>query len=160
MGDLWLASGGMYNPVNVKAGVYGVGGQPNLVSLAELTSGLLRHVIDSYYLLLVKFTDAEEPEPDVEFINLLDHLDYVHFDSGTGQMMLRADRFMRRMEEGGGGPGVSLGVVDAVERLLEMRRRGDGQLATNRAEKLAELELLAAVFDPEAGIDQTELELG
>ena len=66
MGDLWLGSSGMYNPINVKAGVYGVGGQPNLVSLAKLTDGLLDHVIDSYYLLFVKFADTDPPTADVE----------------------------------------------------------------------------------------------
>lgn len=160
MGDLWLASAGMYNPVNVKAGVYGVGGQPNLVSLAKLTDYLLRHVIDSYYLLFVKFSDAKQPEVDVEMINLLDHLDYVHFDSGPGQMMLRADRFMRRMENGVEEAGGSLGVGPAVERLLDMRRRGDQQLVTNRAANLEALEKRAAVFDPEADIDQRQIELG
>src|SRR5450830_966310 len=33
MGDLWLEAGGVYNPVNIKAGEYGKNGQPNLVSL-------------------------------------------------------------------------------------------------------------------------------
>ena len=93
-------------------------------------------------------------------INLLDHLDYVHFDSGPGQMMLSADRFMRRMENGVEKVGGSLGVGPAVERLLDMRRRGDQQLVTNRAANLEALEKRAAVFDPEAGIDQRQIELG
>ena len=158
MGDLWLGSSDMYNPINVKAGVYGVGGQPNLVSLAKLTEALLDHLIDSYYLLFVKFTDTNPPKADVELINLLGYLEFVHFDSGTGQMMLRADRFMKRMETGESD--VEASVSDALARLLDMRREGDQNLAENRAKKLAALEKKAAAFDPRLGIDQRGLELG
>jgi len=158
MGDLWLKSSGMYNPINVKAGVHGVGGQPNLVSLAKLTDALLDHLIDSYYLLFVKFTDTEPPTPDVEIINLLGYLDFVHFDSGTGQMMLRADRFMNRME--GETPTTAPGVPESIQRLLAMRRVGDESLARNRSVKLATLERKAAAFNPGAEIDQSPLELG
>lgn len=158
MGDLWLACGGMFNPINVKAGVYGVGGQPNLVSLAKLTDALLDRLIDSYYLLLVKFTDADAPEPDVEMINLLGHLEFVHFDSGTGQMMLRADRFMKR--ERGDLLIEAPPIQESVDRLLAMRREGNESLARIRARKQAALERKAARFDPTAAIDQSMLRLG
>ena len=157
MGDLWLLSSGIYNPINVKAGVLGVGGQPNLVSLAKLTSAMLDHIVDCYYLLFVKFTDAAPPEVDVELINLLDYLDYVHFDSGTGQMMLRADRFLNRPKD---TEPVPTDLTTAIARLLEMRRRGNESLARIRATKLAALEERALTFDSAVGIDQSGLELG
>jgi hypothetical protein len=67
MGDIWLQSGSprIYNPINVKAGIAGVGGQPNMVSLEKLTQAILDHIIDSYWLLLLHFTindDAGGPK--------------------------------------------------------------------------------------------------
>ncbi len=155
---MWLACGGIYNPINVKSGVYGVGGQPNLVSLTKLTRTLLDRVIDSYYLLLVKFTDSDPPEANVELINLLGHLEFVHFDSGTGQMMLQADRFMGRERSDVliDAPSVEV----SVDRLLAMRRDGNEKLVRIRATKLAALEKKAEAFDPTVQIDQTELNLG
>lgn len=54
MGDIWVLSNGMYNPLNVKAGEADRNGQPNMVSLKKLLRALLLHQIDSYYLLIVK----------------------------------------------------------------------------------------------------------
>jgi hypothetical protein len=35
MGDLWVHSNGMYNPINIKSGIT-LNGNPNVVSLAKL----------------------------------------------------------------------------------------------------------------------------
>ncbi len=158
MGDMWLACGGIYNPVNVKAGVYGIKGQPNLVSLAKLTQALLDRAIDSYYLLFVKFTDSDPPVADVELVNLLGHLEFVHFNSGPGQMMLRADRFMGRERSDVliDAPSVEV----SVDSLLTMRRAGNKSLVHIRATKLAALEKKVKAFDPTIQIDQTKLHLG
>ena len=54
MGDIWIKSNGIMNPLNVKAGEAGRNGQPNLVSLNRILSALLERKIDSYYLLIIK----------------------------------------------------------------------------------------------------------
>ena len=54
MGDIWLECNGIYHPVNVKSGVTGSEGQPNMVSLKKVLTSLLLCQIDSYYLLMVK----------------------------------------------------------------------------------------------------------
>jgi len=41
MGDLWLYDRGIYHPVNVKTGIVGAEGQPNLVSLKKLLSAIM-----------------------------------------------------------------------------------------------------------------------
>jgi len=101
MGDFWVHSGGMWNPVNIKAGIE-KNGQPNIVSLQKLLGRITDHEIDSYYLLIIKFDtkNANQLVPSVYFIDILDYLDYVTFDAGPGQMMLKEREFYRIADEG------------------------------------------------------------
>lgn len=160
MGDVWLKSGEppMFNPINVKAGIAGVGGQPNMVSLNKLTATILRRQIDSYWLLLIRIEEAESGfTPLVRLVNILDYLEFMHFDSGPGQIMLRSDAFYGYIA--GGGIPRRLTLEQVVERLLEMRRDGDRRLLENRARRLETLEKGAQSFDASAPIDQTGLDL-
>ena len=96
MGDVWLLDANIFHPVNVKTGLVGSEGQPNLVSLKKVLSAITARQIDSYYLLMVKMAirdDTGHIEPSVVFTDMLDWLDYVTFDSGPGQMMLKAKSF-------------------------------------------------------------------
>jgi hypothetical protein len=160
MGDVWLRSGEppIFNPVNVKAGIAGVGGQPNMVSLAKLTDALLKHRIDSYWLLLIRIEQSDAGlVPYVKLVNILDYLRFMHFDSGPGQMMLRSDAFYAYVASEGAPERLSKG--DAVRRLIEMRRDGDRRLIANRARGLERLEGAFERFDPSGAIDQTKLPL-
>lgn len=47
MGDVWIKSNGVYNPLNVKSGEKGSNGQPNLVALGRLLMYLTKGYIDS-----------------------------------------------------------------------------------------------------------------
>jgi hypothetical protein len=155
MGDIWLMSGSprIYNPINVKAGIAGAGGQPNMVSLEKLTQALLNHLIDSYWLLLLRFDiGSTGAKVRIKLVNILDYLNFIHFDAGPGQMMLRNDRFYAHLEQGGEAHSLSLG--DAVERLLALRREGDHRLASNREKRRLALEVKAERFDPTLPIDQ------
>lgn len=133
MGDVWIQSGGIYNPVNVKAGEAGKNGQPNMVSLTKLLDALLSHQIDSYYLLIVKMrlaavpasTDVPESSltPDeitanVYFVDMLDYLDYITFDAGPGQTMLREKQFYEAVDAGWEPPQQTIG--DKVSRLIDL----------------------------------------
>jgi hypothetical protein len=156
MGDIWLMSGSprIYNPINVKAGITGVGGQPNMVSLEKLTQAILNHLIDSYWLLLLRFTINDSGAlAGIKLVNILDYLDFMHFDAGPGQIMLRSDRFYAHLEQG--GTAQSLSLADAVERLVELRREGDKRLAANREKRRLALEAKAEAFDPTLPIDQS-----
>ena len=91
MGDVWLLDEYIYHPINVKTGLVGSEGQPNLVSIKKVLSAITERQIDSYYLLMVKIAIDDGTgaiEPSVVFTDMLDWLDYVTFDSGPGQMML------------------------------------------------------------------------
>jgi len=53
MGDIWVLSNEIYNPINVKAGEANQNGQPNIVSLRKLLRAILSHQVDSYYSTVV-----------------------------------------------------------------------------------------------------------
>ncbi len=148
MGDFWLRSGdpAIYNPVNVKTGIEKRGGQPNMVSLEKLTQALLAREIDSYWLLLVRISAAPPRTVTLKIINLLDYLQFIHFDAGPGQTMLKNDVFYAY--DGGPQP---LSIDDAVHALAEIRRDGNRRLLANRESKLNSLEARLLQFD--SGVD-------
>jgi hypothetical protein len=95
MGDLWFKSNEIFNPINIKTGIVEKG-QPNICSLVRVFEKLVSHQIDSYYLLIIKFQPTGNGFiPKVYFFDILDYLDYVQYDSGTGQMMLKEDKFYK-----------------------------------------------------------------
>ena len=89
MGDIWVRSQGIYNPINVKAGLQNMRGQPNVVSMQKLLDYILNRWIDSYYLLIVKFDISAGMSHKSYFIDMLDWLDFITYDAGPGQIMLR-----------------------------------------------------------------------
>jgi hypothetical protein len=160
MGDIWIESGGVFNPINIKTGVKEPGrrsgGQPNLVSLTKLTEAVFRRWIDAYYLLFVRFLAEQPPTVSVTLVDLL-HIveDFAHFDAGTGQLMLRSSRF--------DDPPVPIyAVVDAqsaLEHLLSVREDGNRRLQAKREADLSKVRAEMARFDGSAPLDQTGLAL-
>lgn len=160
MGDVWLKSGGLFNPVNVKTGVSGANGQPNLVSLKKPLRALLSDQIDSYYLLFVKFELVDIVKPKVVLVDLLDHLEFATYDDGPGQIMLRETEFFTAMEE---GHRVSLTpIVAKIDRLFEMLKDGNRRLLQNRERTIAAFEKRIAAYktQPKHSLDQTGLGFG
>ena len=135
MGDIWLEREGIFHPINVKAGITGREGQPNMVSLKKVLDALLRCRIDSYYLLMVKLQVAQVITPNVYFVDMLDYLDYVAFDSGPGQIMLKARAFFRAFANGIVPSRRTVG--DKVDKLLELLEDGERRLTANRRTSLA-----------------------
>lgn len=160
MGDVWLRSGRprIFNPINVKASVAGKTGQPNMVSLAKLTRGLVAHLIDSYWLLLIRFEEnGTGYVPHVLLVNILDYLDFMHFDAGPGQIMLKSASFYEHVA--GGTRPRRLSIEEVMARLVEMRRDGNKRLVAKRASDLRKLESQAKVFDPTLPVDQEKLRI-
>lgn len=135
-GDIWIESNSIFHPVNVKTGVSISGGQPNMTSLKKLLNALLNYQIDSYYLLMVKPKIEKEITCSVYFIDMLDYLNYFTFDSGPGQIMLRADKFFNAMDKGVKPEGLS--IIEKVEQLMKMYEDGERRLAENRKKTLVE----------------------
>lgn len=159
MGDVWLKCGGIFNPINVKTGISGSNGQPNLVSLKKLLRALIAEQIDSYYLLFVKFELAESVRPKVFLVDLLAHLEFATYDDGPGQMMLLEEKFFSAMEHGHNISTVSL--VEKADRLLQMLEDGNRRLIKNRARTISELaeQVEAYKAKPQHTINQAGLGL-
>lgn len=140
MGDVWVRNTAkLWHPLNVKTGLVGSEGQPNLVSLKKLLDALLNRQIDAYYLLFVKFAvDASRHtvEPFVFLTDLLDWLAFdakrfIAFDSGPGQLMLRAKAFFKAVSEGGLPPG-DQSMQTKLEALFALYEDGERRLRENR----------------------------
>jgi hypothetical protein len=160
MGDVWIESGGMFNPVNIKSGVkepeLGSNGHPNLVSLTKLTNALLERWIDSYYLLLVRFTASEQATAAVTLVDLLHIMeDYVGFDAGPGQLMLNA----RKFDDPPPARYTAMPTEAALHHLKDVREDGNRRLIANRQKELTKMNRGIVAFDSETLIDQTGLPL-
>ncbi len=160
MGDVWVESGGMFNPVNVKSGVKEVGkatrGHPNLVALKRLTKALANRWIDSYYLLFVRFTADTPVVSNVQLVDLLHIIDgYVGFNSGPGQLMLNAARFDTP-------PPPNYSVVSTepmLAYLKDLREKSNARFFASREKELREINEAVSGFDPGSPIDQSDLPL-
>jgi hypothetical protein len=160
MGDVWIECGGLYNPVNVKTGVKEPGrrsnGQPNLVALNKLTKAVAERWIDSYYLLFVHFVATTPETVRVALADLL-HIaeDYAHFDSGTGQFMLKAGKY-------DDPPPPVYSAVDpglAVAHLRRVREDGNRRLFAKREADIAKMLEEIRDFDGSKPINQDALHL-
>lgn len=144
MGDLWLQDNGIYHPINVKTGIAGSEGQPNLVSLKKVLSSIMARQIDSYYLLIVKMLIANGGiTPTVYLIDMLDWLDYVTFDSGPGQMMLKAVKFFNEFDP---ASTKRTTMREKVSRLMDLYEDGERRLKENREADLADYRRQFAAF--------------
>lgn len=164
MGDIWVSSNGIYNPINVKAGEAGKKGQPNMVSLKRLLRALLLHQIDSYYLLIVKMVIMKANiSPVVYLVDILDQLDYTTYNAGPGQIMLKERQFYQAMADNatithsqvsdGGGTGIltfpTLTLDDKIAKLFEMLKDADKRLLDIRDRVRAEIQEMEATYRAE-----------
>ncbi len=100
MGDIWVHSQGIFNPVNVKSGLQARNGLPNVVSMQKLLNYLFQHLIDSYYLLIIKFNVSNDITHKAYLFDLLDWTEFITYDAGPGQIMLREQDFYDAFDSG------------------------------------------------------------
>ena len=170
MGDIWIKSNGMYNPVNVKAGEAGKNGQPNMVSLTKLIEAILDEEVDSYYLLIVKMdrlkmpSKAGSPEflitPLVYLVDMLDYLQYITFDSGPGQAMLKEKLFYEAYRSGNIPPTLTLAAK--LVKMIDLYKDGNRLLFENRVKKLDRIQAKVRVHKLRGRhtINQSGMKLG
>jgi hypothetical protein len=119
---------------------------------------VIKRSIDSYWLLSIRISTAEpQLVAGLLLVNIFDYLDFMTFDSGPGQMMLRSDLFYAYIRDGGSPR--PLPIDETLDRLIEIRRDGDARLLANRRTRLQRLELVASGFDPNVPIDQRNIDL-
>lgn len=138
MGDIWIEEAGIFHPINIKTGIVGSEGQPNMVSLNKLLRALYEKKIDSYYLLFVKVERAQSGDATmhVHMVDLLDITAYITFDAGPGQLMLKAGPFFRAIQSGR-MPKSDMDLKQKIEKLFELLRDGEERLRRNRAARFA-----------------------
>lgn len=134
MGDVWVHSKGMFNPVNIKAGLQGMNGQPNLVSMQKLLDYVFKGWIDSYYLLIIKFDIGEVIRHRAYLVDLLDWPEFITYDAGPGQIMLREKDFYDAFESGHTPSERS--ITTKIEGLFARFEDGVRALFTNRQQRL------------------------
>ncbi len=140
IGDIWLKNGrGEWNPINVKTGLVGSEGQPNIVSLKRVMSAMFERKIDSYYLLMVKFMvdmDERKISHRVHFVDMLDWMalpdgeTVITYNAGPGQSMLKAKRFFELLSSGFAPERVS--IRRKMELLMELFLLGERNLLRDR----------------------------
>ena len=144
MGDIWFKNErGEWNPINVKTGLIGSEGQPNIVSLKRVMTSIMDHTIDSYYILLVKFQVDDKAKKISHSVHLTDILNWlgdsvVAFDAGPGQTMLKAKQFFGLLSKG--TQPKKLTVWEKMSMLMDLYREGDRRLRENRDKALQEFE--------------------
>lgn len=91
MGDLMWEN----TLINIKLGYEKGSGQPNMVSFTRFLEKFHNDEIDSYYILIINVSGKTKDTltTSVYLFNLYDYLDYVHYDYGTGQIMLKEKQF-------------------------------------------------------------------
>ena len=134
MGDVWVHSNNMFNPINVKAGLQGMSGQPNLVSMQKLLDYVFQGWIDSYYLLIIKFDISEAITHKAYLLDLLDWTDFIAYDAGPGQIMLREKDFYGASDDGHTPP--DRPIASKIESLFTRFEEGVQSLFTNRQQRL------------------------
>ena len=158
MGDIWVRSHGIYNPINVKSGLLDMRGQPNVVSMRKLLDYLLKRRIDSYYLLIVKFdtTSRNRITHSTYFFDLLEWLDFVTFDAGPGQIMLKEHDFYGAYDAQVARQ--DRPIVEKVATLFNLFERQVEALISNRTKSLDRKRAELARFeDSPFVVDQAEM---
>ena len=154
MGDIWVYSRDIFNPVNVKSGLQARNGQPNVVSMQKLLNYLFQYWIDSYYLLIVKFDVSETLTHKAYLFDLLDWLEFVAYDAGPGQIMLREQNFYDAIDSGYIPPKRSIQEKTTV--LFNLFEEQLQALIVNRERRLnSQREFLEKFLDTRFTVDQS-----
>ena len=113
--------------------------------------------IDSYYLLIVKFHLGNPIEHKAYLIDLLDWLDFVAYDAGPGQIMLRENDFYQAFESGIGPQSWIL--PTKVDKLFARFEEGIQSLFNNRKKRLTRQRSLFKTFNVAGDftIDQSQM---
>ncbi len=157
MGDIWTHSSGIYNPINVKSGLQNMSGQPNVVSMQKLLDYILKRWIDSYYLLIIKFDlSTNNIAHKLYFIDLLDWLDFITYDAGPGQIMLREQELYDQLDSN--STPESRTIFEKVEVLFDLFERQLKNLVANRIRRLDRQRGLSRQFqESHFVVDQSQM---
>jgi hypothetical protein len=91
LGDVYIND----NFINIKFGDEGFG-QPNMCSMNRIMKKFVEsNEIDSYNIIKVKMTNDAY---SIKVFDMFDYIDYITWNSGTGQIMLKEAEFYRNID--------------------------------------------------------------
>jgi hypothetical protein len=98
--------------------------------------------------------------PRVYLVDMLDHLDVVNFDSGPGQLMLKEKQFYLKMSSEDKTDSLSL--AQKIEKLIELKEKGDETLIANRLSRSKKLKELKREYEESSqqNLDQRDMNIG
>lgn len=157
MGDIWVHSNGMYNPINVKSGLQNMNGQPNVVAMQKPLDYILKRWIDSYYLLIIKFDLSRNITHKLYFIDLLDWLDFITYDAGPGQIMLKEQDLYDAIDSK--SMPENKDIFEKVDVLFDLFQRQLKALFTNRKQRISRQREMSQEFrNSNFVVDQTRMQ--
>lgn len=143
-GDIWIKESGHYNPINIKTGLISStgSGSSNMTSMNRLKDDFLSGNITAYYLAIIKFEVSETNEitPRVYFIDALNFIDYLSYNMGPGQIMMKEKELYKVLET---NPGLTLTKEEKISKLKDLYTKG----IEEGARKLKEMQDGLADFD-------------
>lgn len=105
-------------PTNIKFGFQKKDGQPNVCSFTRLLEKYHKNDIDSYWIAMVNILN-DNLEFDFYFFNVYDYLDCMHYDYGTGQVMLKESQFFNAYSRNRNGK------LDKREHMIMLKEMND-----------------------------------
>ena len=98
--------------------------------------------------------------PHVYLVDMLDYLDYITFDSGPGQAMLKERLFYEACRRGEKLP--SLTLAQKLEKMIDLYEDGNRRLFENREKKLDRIRVKVRLYKQRENhvIDQKGIQLG
>jgi hypothetical protein len=112
-------------PINVKFTVK-ENGQPNLTS----GNRMVKHVLDGKnydYMVLTVYYNTINKEISVKFVNILQFLECVNYDNGTGQMMISQDKFNKQYNKFIDGEKIKKEFYQIREELINLKLKKSEQ---------------------------------
>ena len=156
MGDIWINSQGIFNPINVKSGLLGSKGQPNVVSMQKLLDYIFQCWIDSYYLLIIKFDTSSGITHQTYLVDLLDWTEFIAYDAGPGQIMLHEQDFYDAFDSGHRPTAKS--ILEKTETLFRLFEAQVQVLLANRQARLdRQRSSLESFLSSEFTVDQSKM---
>lgn len=159
IGDFWLNNGNCFIPFNIKTGNTNKGGSPNVVSLDKIYDFIYKHVINKYFLIIVLFQKNENWKLRIlKIINILDYPEYLSYDYGPGQIMLKQDKFIKDIESGNIITKNIL-IKDTLKNLYKLANDNEKltKFVKNRQAKLQKYKEQYEIFNDDQKLNQEKL---
>ena len=124
--------------------------------MQKLLDYIMKRWIDSYHLLIVKFDLSENVSHKLYFIDVLDWIDFITYDAGPGQIMLREQDLYDALDAKRVPPHRT--IFEKVDALFDLFERQLQALLANRQDRLKRQRALSRQFQKTPfAVDQSQM---